>query len=84
MAHNPVLADIHGVSLTNRDRIDKTHLLLEVFLEGAEVYEAAVYKRIENMEYYLQGLWGFGPDPSKHTWKHRYKRLCNEQKLPNS
>lgn len=80
MAHNPELADKMGVSERNRELIDTTHKVLESLLFEEAVFLKSVYDRVENLEYYLQGLWGFSPDPSKHTWKHRYVRTCNEHK----
>lgn len=79
MAHNPELADKLGVSERNRELIDQTHEVLESLLFEDTVFLKSVYDRIENLEYYLQGLWGFDPDPNKHTWKHGYKRKFYEQ-----
>jgi len=77
MAVNMQLAEDLGISDNNVYRISVIHLELEDLLGTcAEGYQPEVYQRIEELEYVLQGLWGFLRNEKLHTWKHLYKFRC--------
>lgn len=78
MAINKQLAEDLGISEGNIYHIQVIHFELEDLLATcAEGYQPEVYKRIEEQEFALQGLWGFPRNEELHTWKHLYKFRCH-------
>jgi hypothetical protein len=74
MAHNPVLADVQGVSEFNREVIDKLHILRDLLEERSinlkeqnfttleAEYQKHLYKEWFENEKLLQKLWNFPQD----------------------
>lgn len=75
MAANRFLAGSRGLSEETIKRIDILHDFLEHIIEEAILKNSSgesTLKVIAYWEEYLQSLWGFPVDPSKHTWNRRY------------
>ena len=74
MSVNMALAERQGLTEEDIRGIEAIHNLLERMMEiSKHGYSEFLYRFIEDTEYILQDVWGFPQDPSKHTWKYRYK-----------
>ena len=71
---NEKLASEKGLSWTEIRIISLIHEVLKNKVDNAckEGYCEETFKYIENCEYFLQTMWGFPQDGSKHTWKRQY------------
>lgn len=74
MSVNMALAERQGLTEEEIRGIEDIHVLLECLMETSKHgYSEILYRFTEGAEYILQEVWGFPYDPSKHTWKYRYK-----------
>ena len=77
MAINWQLAEDLGLSEEVIFKIEEIHEELGCLLEACdEGYRPEYFDYIEQLEFLLQGLWGFEQNEERHTWKHLYKFRC--------
>lgn len=75
MTVNKALAERQGLTEEEIEEIEDIHEGLDWVLKtypSTRFYQG-LYDHIERVEFRLQDLWGFPQDPTKHTWKYRYK-----------
>lgn len=74
---NRDLAEALGIPDATVARIEDVHREIGALLESCdEGFLPSYYHYIEELEFFLQGLWGFLQNEKLHTWKHLYKFRC--------
>ncbi|MDB4311982.1 hypothetical protein N9937_00990 [bacterium] len=76
MMHNSKLADSRDLSIVDRKAIDEIHNRIDEIFESIEAFVTihgykSTVNIIEDLEFILQGLWGFPKDKSFHTYWYR-------------